>query len=476
MENTQQPIKQKKSLREISIIWMKAIRDWFRDLTQLEEGADKEGTVIAIKNNKKMRGANAWLLICSIMIASLGLDLNSGAVIIGAMLISPLMSPILGIGLAVATNDREALGVSLQHYLLAICIALVTSILYFWITPFGAMTPQIEARTEPNLLDSFVAIFGGLAGIISTSRKEKGSAIPGVAIATALMPPLCVTGFGIANQDWTVAINSFYLFFLNSFFIALTAFVIIRFLNFEMHTYEDKKEAIRTRSVLVLFSLILVLPSIYILYNVYQKRQLEESIETFIADYINRDPTNRKCIDHTFLPGDSTSQLIVEVFGADIPADTIAFYNNVLEDMGVKNTVLRVIQESDLDLEKVRNMDSKLNDLNVVVDQLEAVEKEKNEQQAMIEGLVQKIDSLSYDNVPFEEIQSEAQALFPDLQKIAFGTVQQSDFDNKPDIYPVWLVDWKRGKKTWQINQEEKKLEEFLKIRAKLDTVILLRY
>lgn len=475
MDN-EQPIKANKTFSQRINNWITAVRKWFQDLMDIEEGVDREGTIIAIKGNKKMRGANAWLLICSIMIASLGLDLNSGAVIIGAMLISPLMSPILGIGLAVGTNDREALYISLQHFSLAIVIALATSTFYFFITPFGDMTDEIFGRTEPNLLDSLVAIFGGLAGIISTSRKEKSSAIPGVAIATALMPPLCVTGFGIATQDWTVALNSFYLFFLNSFFIAMTAFIIIRFLNFEMHTYEDKKEARRTRRVLAFFSLILVLPSVFILYNVYQKRQDISRIETFINDYINQDPAQRKCSDYSFLRGDSINTLVLEVFGKDIPQDSLPIFQEALNGTGLKNTNLRVIQESDLDLEKVRNMDNQLKDLNSVVNQLEIAKNEKDAQAKLINDLSGKVDSLQFGSVPFENIGQEAKALFPKLTRIGFGGVQQSDFDNKPEIQPVWLIEWEKNKRSYEVTRDEKKLKDFLKVRAELDTIIVVHY
>ena len=217
MEKPTTPIKQNRSIKEILEELWDSTKEWFRDLMDLNEGSDREGTIIAIKNNKRMRGSNAWLLMCSIMIASLGLDLNSPAVIIGAMLISPLMSPILGIGLGVGINDRDTLFISARHFLIAIAIALLTSTLYFLITPFGQITDEIRARTAPTVLDGLVAIFGGLAGIISTSRKDKSNAIPGVAIATALMPPLCVTGYGIANAQWDIMANSFYLFFLNRY-------------------------------------------------------------------------------------------------------------------------------------------------------------------------------------------------------------------------------------------------------------------
>ena len=218
---------------------------FFYDLIDLKDGMDRKGTIQNIKDNKRMRGANAWLLMCSIMIASLGLDLNSPAVIIGAMLISPLMSPILGVGLGVGINDRETLYVSLQHFVIAIGIALFTSTFYFFFTPFGDLTDEIRARISPNTLDALVAFFGGIAGIISGSRIDKSNAIPGVAIATALMPPLCVTGYGIANGEWEIMSKSFYLFFLNATLVALATFLIVRFLRLPMKKYEtirDKKK------------------------------------------------------------------------------------------------------------------------------------------------------------------------------------------------------------------------------------------
>ena len=243
------PDSSKYSSEFLSRIW-----NFFYNLLDLKNGLDKEGTIINIKSNKEMKGANAWLLMCSIFIASLGLDLNSPAVIIGAMLISPLMSPILGIGLGIGINDRNTLNVSGYHLLIAIGIALVTSTLYFSITSWleigKGFTDEIKGRTSPNILDAMVALIGGLAGIISSSRKDKSNAIPGVAIATALMPPLCVTGYGIAqlfgyligadniNLDFVnIMFNSFFLFVLNATLVALGTYFIVRFMDFPSRSF-----------------------------------------------------------------------------------------------------------------------------------------------------------------------------------------------------------------------------------------------
>ncbi len=184
------------------------------------------------------------------MIASLGLDRNSPAVIIGAMLISPLMSPILGLGLGVGINDREVIKKSLTHFSVAIFIAILTSTIYFMLTPLGDLTPEIEARTEPTILDVMIAFFGGVAGIISIARKDISTTIPGVAIATALMPPLCVTGYGIANWNLEIVLSSFYLFFSNTFFISLATYFIVRLLEFPYRRYLKKKIAEETELML----------------------------------------------------------------------------------------------------------------------------------------------------------------------------------------------------------------------------------
>ena len=261
-KNDNKPIRD----RSVNELWSN-VKDFFEDLVDLKDGMDVEGTITNIHSNKRMKGANAWLLMCSIMVASLGLDLNSPAVIIGAMLISPLMSPILGIGLGIGTNDKRTLIISLQHFGLAIAIALITSFIYFRLTPFGGITDEIMSRTSPTLLDGMVAIFGGLAGVISITRLDKSNAIPGVAIATALMPPLCVAGFGLANGVWSFFLNAFYLFFLNSSFIAITTYIIIRILGFPFKAYINKKERRRNQLYISIFSLIILIPAVTILYN-----------------------------------------------------------------------------------------------------------------------------------------------------------------------------------------------------------------
>lgn len=202
--------------------------------------ADEDDVVLSIKKNSDFVGANLWTLIFAIFIASIGLNVNSTAVIIGAMLISPLMGPIMGIGLGIGTNDFELVKKGLRNLLIATLISIVASTIYFYITPLHDAQSELLARTTPSIWDVFIAFFGGLAGIVAGTRKEKSNVIPGVAIATALMPPLCTAGFGLASGNFYFFIGAIYLYFINSVFICISTFLIVRFLKFKKKHFEDK--------------------------------------------------------------------------------------------------------------------------------------------------------------------------------------------------------------------------------------------
>ncbi|HAP70095.1 MAG TPA: TIGR00341 family protein, partial [Flavobacteriales bacterium] len=204
------------------------------------------------------RGYVVWILICSIFIASIGLNLNSTAVIIGAMLISPLMAPILAIGLSVGTNDWDTLKRALKNFGVMVVVALMTSTLYFLITPLQEAQPELLARTSPTFLDALIAIFGGLAGIIGISRRSRGNVIPGVAIATALMPPLCTAGYGLANGQWSFFFGAFYLFTLNSIFIAGATFIIVRYLKFPLVSFVNSDTEKKVKRYMLAFVILVI--------------------------------------------------------------------------------------------------------------------------------------------------------------------------------------------------------------------------
>ena len=454
----------------ISRVWDDILK-FVADLIDLKTGMDPEGTIIEIKSNKQMKGANAWLLMSSIMIASLGLNMDSEAVIIGAMLISPLMSPILGVGLAVGINDRDTLSISLWNFLIAIVIALVTSYLYFKLTPLsGDPTIQILKRTQPSLLDALVGIFGGLAGIISTSRKDKSNAIPGVAIATALMPPLCVSGYGLAHGSWSIFLSSFYLFFLNSFFIALATFVIVRFLKFPIRKYQSDKERRRTTLFIIVFSVLITMPSTYILYNLWEENDIRRRVELFMETAVG----DKRILvdDYQMITADEGNKLVMKVYGDWINRDNISEFEEKLRSSGVKNTSIEIISTSDVPLEKIRQLETRVEGMDGAIQNYEIIKHAHTVKDSLIESLQFTIDSIRGDTLPLTQVFKEVRINHPDITRIMFGDSYVTDFDKQSKL-PLLTIHWKRGKSTTSRKKEEQQLMEFLLLRTGLDTLII---
>ena len=242
----------------------------------------------SIEKSIEFKGYNVWVLICSIFIACIGLNLNSPAVIIGAMLISPLMGPIRGVGLAVGTNNFKLLIFSLINLGVATGVSLLVSFIYIKLTPFKEAVPEILARTEPQFLDVLIACFGGLAGIIAASKNDNSTVVPGVAIATALMPPLCVTGYGLSTGNWDFFFGAFYLFLLNSIFICLTTIIVIRYLKFPLVSYVNKKTEKRIKLYVFGFLLLILVPSGFKFAEVWNKSTFNADTEIFIKNEIEK--------------------------------------------------------------------------------------------------------------------------------------------------------------------------------------------
>lgn len=258
-------------------------------LRRFELHADKgeEAEIIEdIKKGVEFTGTNLWLLILAIFIASIGLNVNSTAVIIGAMLISPLMGPIMGIGLGAGINDFELIKRSIKNLSIAALFSIFTSFLYFAISPLSEAQSELLARTTPTIWDVLIAFIGGTAGIIGMTRREKGNVVPGVAIATALMPPLCTSGYGLANGNLYFFFGAFYLFLINGIFISVSSFLIIRFLKFSPILYVDKTVELKMKKIILLSVFLVTLPSIYLAYNIVLKSIFESNSLNFIKKEI----------------------------------------------------------------------------------------------------------------------------------------------------------------------------------------------
>lgn len=301
----------------------------------LLDRTDAGATIETISEGINLRGYNFWILICSAILASIGLDTNSVAVIIGAMLISPLMSPILGIGLAIGIHDREMFLKAIRNLSTAVFIGLVASVVFFLITPLKTNTSELLARTYPTVLDVMVAFFGGIAGIVSISRRDQTSAIPGVAIATALMPPLCTAGFGLATMQFNFFFGALYLFFINAIFISLATLIMVKYLRFPEKQYVDKKLQVRYSRWSFLLLVIVIAPSVYFLHEVYQKQQTRSKIQSLVIRKLEKEGT--EILKWEMGNRDSGNVIKVYYSGKNLPPEVIEDINHNLKKNKLSN-------------------------------------------------------------------------------------------------------------------------------------------
>lgn len=261
----------------------KTIKDQVVELVHMNDEIDTLSAAERIKSNIWFKGPNVWILAFSIVIASVGLNVNSTAVIIGAMLISPLMGPIIGIGLALGTNDIPLLRSAAKNLVIMVCISLIASTLFFLVSPLELVNPtELEARTRPTIYDVLIAGFGGLAGILESCRKEKGTVLSGVAIATALMPPLCTAGYGLANGNWSFFTGATFLFLINCVFITLATFVMVKYFHFPQAQFANESTKKKTRTFITCIMILVLVPSIISAVSVIGDNNFERSIQQFV--------------------------------------------------------------------------------------------------------------------------------------------------------------------------------------------------
>ena len=261
------------------------IRRSIRYYANIYDHIDTESAAERIKAGIWFRGQNVWILAFSIIIASVGLNVNSTAVVIGAMLISPLMGPIIGLGLAMGTNDLDLLKLAAKNLLVMVLISLAASTLFFLLSPLNLVNPtELEARTSPTIYDVLIALFGGLAGILENSRKERGTAIAGVAIATALMPPLCTAGYGLSSLKFHFFFGAMYLFIINTVFITLATYVMVKYLRFKTAAGLDPATVTRRRHLITALILIVAIPSLYSAIVMVRDTNFERNVESFVRE------------------------------------------------------------------------------------------------------------------------------------------------------------------------------------------------
>lgn len=307
--------------------WLDQVRDFLKDRFSLDEDtAQRDEIVASISKGVEFRGVNLWVLIFAAMVASLGLNVNSAAVIIGAMLISPIMGPIMGVGLSLGINDFDLLKKSLRNFALMFIVAIVTATAYFFISPLSSNSSELLARTMPTTYDLLIAFFGGLAGMVAQTRQDRTSTvIPGVAIATALMPPLCTAGFGLATGQLRFFLGAFYLFFINSVFIALATYLVVRFLKYEKKVFIDKVRERNVKRMMMAITLVTFIPSVVIGFHMVRVSLFEATADKYVAQVFNFPHTRViECNKH-YSRGKHPSQIELLLLGE--PLDEVVIEN-----------------------------------------------------------------------------------------------------------------------------------------------------
>lgn len=388
-----------------------------------------------IESNVQFRGAQTWVLIFAIFIASLGLNINSTAVIIGAMLISPLMGPIMGIGLGLGVSDFSLIKRAAMNWAAATIFAIIASTVYFFISPISEASSELLARTTPTIYDLLIALFGGLAGIVASSTRQRGNVIPGVAIATALMPPLCTVGYGIASLNTAYIAGAFQLYFINSVFIALSSALGARFLRFAQKEQLNVKKTKQVRNVVALLLIATVVPSCYMTYTMIVSSYYEETAKSFIRKNFNTDQT--QILDYDIYT-DENSQKIIEVklIGQHIPADSILSSQMRLSESGLAGTQLRVMQGYQNEGADIKTIGNEMFG-NIYKENQRQIE----EQRLHIDELTAEINNQNALNNESQQIAQEASVLFPNISKIAVTKVVENDIkQNTSDTVSIAII------------------------------------
>ncbi len=423
---------------------------------------DEQQTIAQISSSVAFRGANLWVLIFAILIASLGLNVNSTAVIIGAMLISPLMGPIIGMGLAVGINDLDLLRRSAKHFGVATLISVLTAMCYFLISPLGDAQSELLARTSPTLYDVLIAFCGGAAGIIALTTRGKGNVIPGVAIATALMPPLCTAGYGLATRHWLYFLGAFYLFFINTVFICLATFLGVRLLKFHQLEFVSPARAHKARNIITAIVLATMIPAAIMTINIVEKSIFGRDIKHFVDNELTQDGT--QILSST--PDRASHTLNIVAVGREISPAKSDTAQSRMKFYDLEHYRLNIIQGTQTDsLLKLGRLNSTIRDKN---HQLQA-------QMAQIAALQQQLGRYTHYETMSTEVSQEVKALFPAVLSIGLSPMTIASTDTlAPQQVVVAMVHSNKAKR---LNDNDRhKLRQWLQVRTQADSLTVIEH
>lgn len=453
--------------------FVRELRLFLKDRFNLYEGeAGEHETIEEIKKGIVFKGANLWILIFAIMVCSVGLNVNSTAVIIGAMLISPLMGPIMGVGLGIGIYDFELIVRALKNLGIAIVISVLTSALYFWASPLDDAQSELLARTSPNLWDVFIALFGGLAGIVAGSRKEKTNAIPGVAIATALMPPLCTAGYGLATGQWYYFLGAFYLFFINSVFISLSTYMIVRALRYSKKEFVDPAREKRVKRYIGFLVFLIIIPSALTAYNLVSKSIFQSNANAFINNEIVFE--NSQIIFRKLNFNQEGKSIEVTLYGEPVSQEDIEDVRKRMDNYALKECELIIrqghIEEKGLDIEDVELMNKELR-AGIIEDIYKKNEELLQSKESQIQLLEDQIFAYKSRELPIADMAQEVKAINSRVKELSITSsiISRTDSAKLDTVYLAYMKFSRRPGRS-----EIRKLETWLKARVKSDKLRLL--
>lgn len=419
------------------------IRKLFAYINLNKGEEDKTKVLENVRTNISFRGSNLWILACAIVVASVGLNVNSTAVIIGAMLISPLMGPIVGAGFGLGTYDFDLLKRSLKNLVIATIVSLLVSTVYFYISPFKEAQPELLSRTSPNIYDILIAFFGGIVGAVAITRVEKGNPIPGVAIATALMPPLCTAGYGLATGSFKFFFGAMYLYSINCIFICISTFLIVKYLAYPTKKQLDEPTQKKVKYYISTLLTIFILPSIYFAYLLFEEKKFEQQIAVFTEkEFTEKGITivyqktkfnrNPKVIELGFLSKRFSDSEIKDL-------------NKSLKDYELSNTIL-IVKQDTTDLKSDILNEIKFNKSTI------------SQKDVTILNLKKQLAANQYNN---KELLAEMKILFPNIENISISNHTFNENTDSLKIVPVLVY-----KSKSQLESAEKnKLMQWLKQR-----------
>ncbi|MFL2639509.1 MAG: DUF389 domain-containing protein [Flavobacteriaceae bacterium] len=450
--------------------WLKNTYFFFKGILDFKAQTDRDSTVNSIKEDISIKGATAWILICSIFVASVGLNANSIPVVIGAMLISPLMGPILGFGMSIAINDIETLKKSLINFIVMVSLSILTAYLFFAFFPLREESSELLSRTQPDIRDVLIAFFGGLALIIAKTKKGTiSSVIFGVAIATALMPPLCTVGFGLATGNSVFIFGAMYLFIINTLYITLATYLVIKLLRFPMLNYANSKKRTLIARVIAFFSILMIIPALYTFLDVLNESKFNSSAKEFLKTELteikNKDYLIETAVYRYNIGTDSSESIWPwrdrqsEIIISDFIDNNIEseFLNNISSKIkkykNLSKTVVIFTQKNEIEqgkfLLEMRFRDS-----------LELIE--KNKKIDFLQNKLMAIQSTDKINSIIESVSTEIDIHFEEIDSFYFK--YDGNFINEiPKLY----FKWSNALEDYTIVNRQKKLKEWLDFKFK---------